>query len=323
MALLATALVKIRVLRRPMPLFGEWNVTFRCNLRCKYCGACNAAADELGTDDVQRGLDTLWDLGVRWLTFGGGEPLIRKDIGEILAHARARGFVVFLSTNGWLVPQHMDDLRYVDHVNLSLDGPRAVHDDVRGPGAFDKTLEAAEACRQGGISVSLQCVMSSYNLGVLDDVVAIARAQGLMVMFQPATKWLDSSTEANPIAPPVEPYREAIAHLVELKRSGAPVRNSVAGLEHLAKWPDPTPIWCSAGVLTFSIEPDGTMLACHQAQVGRFLKGHRPGTALDVQYADLSVPKGCVQCWCAPMVELALLFSLRPAALWNALRSYL
>ncbi len=98
--LAASALVKIHLLRQRVPLFVSWNVTFRCNLRCAYCAACEVDREELGTEQVLRGLDGLWKVGTRWVTFGGGEPLIREDCGEILRYAREKGFQVYLSTNG-------------------------------------------------------------------------------------------------------------------------------------------------------------------------------------------------------------------------------
>jgi MoaA/NifB/PqqE/SkfB family radical SAM enzyme len=80
-------------------LFVLWSITFRCNLRCQYCAAFEVRRDELGTDEVLAGLDTLRAIGARWVTSGGGEPLVRKDIGEIVRHARGAG-TDFLAATG-------------------------------------------------------------------------------------------------------------------------------------------------------------------------------------------------------------------------------
>jgi MoaA/NifB/PqqE/SkfB family radical SAM enzyme len=318
---LGRAWIGVQILRKRIPLFAEWNLTFRCNLRCRYCGACDAPRDELACGEILRGLDQLWTLGTRWITFGGGEPLLRDDIKEILQYAAAKGFHVFLSTNGSLLPKKQDVLEWVDHVNISLDGAKAVHDAVRGAGAFDRALEAVQLCRQRGTGVSLACVLSSENLGSVVECIEIARENACTIQFQPATAWLDSSTRANPLAPAPEAYRETIRQIIALKKSGAPIRNSVPGLQHLLNWPAPARIWCSAARLTLSIEPDGALLACHQAQVGSFLAGKEPGGEIADQYRQARAPKNCRQCWCAPMVELALVFSLRPGAILNAFRT--
>jgi MoaA/NifB/PqqE/SkfB family radical SAM enzyme len=325
-ATMAAALFRIHVLRRRAPLFVSWNITFHCNLHCKYCNTHTIRRKEWDVPQILAGLDTLWGQGVRWITFGGGEPFLKKGLGEILAHAKGLGFNVFLSTNGWLASEHRAELAFVDHANISLDGPREVHDLVRGAGAFDKALEGVDVCREEGVSVSLLCVLSKHNLEHVEEVVRIASERGLTVMFQPATRWLNSSEESNPICPPVEEYRATVARLKTLKKGGAPIRNSLGGLDHIAHWPDPTPIWCVAGRLISVLEPDGSVLTCHQAQVGSFLKTGCAECAeapLAERFCGAQIPKGCVQCWCAPLVELALLFSLRPSSVLNAFKTLL
>lgn len=317
---LAAALFKVRVLGRRLPFFVGWNLTFRCDLSCRYCGASSARGPELDAAGVCAGLDALWGLGARWVTFGGGEPLLRADIGEIVTHAVGRGYQVFLSTNGSLAGCKADVVGMVQHVNLSLDGPEPVHDAVRGAGAYGKTMAAVEVCRARGVPFSFQCTMSSENLGHVEAVARLAAGLKSQVMFQPATQWLDSSTSPNPIAPEPGAYREAMDQVVALKRAGLPVRNSYTGLRHLRQWPEPAKIWCPAGALACEIEPDGSLVACHQAQVGLFLEKRCGGGGFDEKFRNAVIPRGCAQCWCAPLVELALVFSLRPEAIYNALR---
>jgi MoaA/NifB/PqqE/SkfB family radical SAM enzyme len=302
------------VLRRNAPLFASWNVTFNCNLYCHYCGTHEVKHNELGTDEIKKGLDKLWSQGVRWLTFSGGEPFIRRDMIELLGYAKRKGFNLFLSTNGWLLPKREEALQWLDHVNLSMDGGREAHDRVRGEGAFDKVLDAVAICRKHNVTVSWQCTLSAHNLGDVKELLDLAKAQGVTVMFHPATMWLDSSLNPNPIAPPVAPYRDTIAQLIRYKKQGYPIRNSIPGLKHLMKWPDKQPIWCSAGAATCTVESNGTMLACHQYE---FAQGK---SQLGVGDPMSALPNriNCAECWCGPLVELGLIYSLRPGAWWNA-----
>lgn len=319
----ASALVRVHVLRQRIPLFVSWNITFRCNLRCKYCASCEVDRDELSTEQVFQGLDALWRAGTRWVTFGGGEPLIRDDIGAVFRHAKQRGFAVYVSTNGALLPRKAEVLNDLDHVNLSLDGRRETHDGVRGAGAFDKAVDAIKLCKERGKDVSLQCVVGTHNLERVSEAVDIASELGVSVMFQPSMRWMSSSLKPNPLAPEPEPYRKAIAAIVELKRNGAPIRNSYAGLAHIARWPNPTPIWCVGGRLIAVVEADGSMLACHQCEVGQFLNGKAAQGRLDNVFKSMAQPLGCVQCWCAPIVELSLLFSLKREPIINAFQRIL
>ena len=317
----AAVLFKVHVLKRRIPLFLSWNITFRCNLQCKYCASCDAPRDELDTAQVLAGLDTVWDLGTRWITFGGGEPLVRTDIGEIFEYAKRKGFQIYISTNGVLVPAKSRELACVDHVNISMDGYREVHDSIRGEGAFDKAVEAIGVCKDLEIPVSLQCVLSKHNLDKVHEPIDIAAQHAVYVMFQPAGKWMSSSMKPNPLAPEHEPYRAAIEEVIRLKRQGAPVRNSIPGLQHLACWPNNARIWCVAGRLISIVEADGSVLACHQCQIAEFLEGKAGKGITGEQFKNLDVPKNCTQCWCAPLVELAMIFTLRPSAVLNAIRT--
>ena len=316
----ALALLKIRVFHKRIPLFVSWNITFRCNLHCLYCGSCDAPQAELDTQEVLDGLEILWGLGTRWITFGGGEPLLRKDLGDIVRRSKEIGFRTYLSTNGWRVADKTEELKHVDHVNLSLDGTREAHDRVRGAGAYDKAMEALKTCKAIGVPVSLQFVLNRYNLDAVDHAVATASEYNVPIMFQPATKWLSTSLKENPIAPDTQSYRKAVARIADLKRQGAPVRNSHAGLRHLACWPEPRSLFCVAGRAMAILEPDGSMLACHQCQVGQFLEGADKTGDMAEKFRELRLPKQCAQCWCAPVVELCLFFSLHPEAMCNAFK---
>lgn len=316
-----TTIVKLHLLHKYIPLFVSWNITFRCNLRCLYCASCDAPKEELPTDEVIHGLDALWRVGTRWITFGGGEPLVRSDMGEILQYSRKKGFQTYISTNGWLVSEKKEWLHHnVKHANISLDGPQEVHDQVRGEGAYEKAVESVRICQSMNISVSLQCVLNRYNLNCVDETVNTAKQLRVPIMFQPATKWLSSSLKENPIAPDTKLYRETIRHIVELKRGGAPIRNSFTGLRHLAMWPDPQPIFCVAGRTMAIVEPDGSLLSCHQHQIKQFLDRNALKGSFLANFSQLDLPKRCVQCWCAPIVELCLFFSLHPEAMVNAFR---
>jgi MoaA/NifB/PqqE/SkfB family radical SAM enzyme len=317
-AAIAAAFWKIRVLKKRIPYFAAWNLTFRCNLNCMYCGVNDVRIPEWSTRQILQGLDQLWELGTRWITFGGGEPLLREDVGEVFDYAKRKGFQVYLSTNGSLASRRAEQVRGVDHVNLSLDGEREVHDRIRGKGAFDNAVKALEAFQGVGVPVSLLCVLSKHNLDQAEKVIGIAAEHGVRAMFQPAERLLHTSRAPNPICPPVDDYRRTISRLLELKKQGAAIRNSAAGLKHLARWPDPCRLRCPAGALVSVIEPDGTMVACHllQYDAGK-LSNSKP---LAVQFQTMPTPTDCEQCWCAPLVELSLLLSLRPEPLLNAFR---
>lgn len=314
--------MKTKILGINAPLFVEWNLTFRCPYQCLYCGSREVNVNELDTNEILERLDILQKIGVRWITFGGGEPLIRKDIMKILEHAKSLGLNVFLSSTGVNIEKYDEIEKYVDHINLSFDGPQEIHDKIRGEGTYNRLFQVVDFCKSKNISMSFLCVISKLNINNLDYVLHKAKEENIKVMFQPATLHLDSSLTPNPIAPSKNDYNEAIKCIVNRKKQGYPVRNSFAGLNYLNNWPNPSKIWCSAGRLTCAIEPDGTILSCHLFETWELYKQKKDkGNIEEFEKIinKLKVPTGCTTCWCAPVVELALIWNLNPSALWNAL----
>ena len=156
--------------RKPPGPVVIWNLIRRCNLNCKHCYSLSADVDfpgELSTEEVFEVMDDLKAFGVPVLILSGGEPLLRPDIFEISARAKAQGFYVGLSTNGALIDRPMSrriaEIGY-DYVGISLDGIGAVHDSFRRQeGAFDASLQGVRLCHEHGIKVGLRYTMTEQN----------------------------------------------------------------------------------------------------------------------------------------------------------------
>lgn len=314
----ALVLFKARLLKKRTPLLISWDITFRCNQKCKYCGTWASRCPELSTGEVLRSIDEFYKLGTRWITFTGGEPLLRDDLQQIVGHAKNKGIRVFVSSNGWRVPEKIAQLKACDRITLSLDGPADVHDSIRGEGSFSKVIEAVVSCRDNRVPVGLTCVLSKYNLGCVDHVINIASKQKIKVIFQPARRLLAYSSQPNPVIPPVEGYRQTMEKLIRYKKTGAPIANSLTGLRHLSRWPSPTRIWCSAGVLACNVEPDGFVVPCEEAH--RFIVDRDAQLKKSVRDRFFNLSSvNCSQCWCAPFVEINLISSFDLEPLLNLL----
>jgi len=160
-----------------------WNLVRRCNLTCRHCYSISADKDfpgELSTAEVFAVMDDLRAFGVPVLILSGGEPLLRADLFEIAARARALGFYTGLSSNGTLIDDAMAGRIAAvgfDYVGISLDGIAATHDRFRRlAGAFDRSLRAVRLCRDLGIKVGVRYTMTEDNaadlpalLRLLDD----------------------------------------------------------------------------------------------------------------------------------------------------------
>jgi heme d1 biosynthesis radical SAM protein NirJ len=163
-----------------------WNLTRRCNLKCRHCYA--VAADqhfpgELTTEEAYRVLDDLVDFGIPALILSGGEPLARADTLDIARRSKAAGLYTALSSNGTPIVGHVADAVAdigFDYVGISLDGIGATNDWFRGQsGAFAEALAGVRACVARGIKVGLRFTITSDNAGQLPDLLALADAEGV------------------------------------------------------------------------------------------------------------------------------------------------
>ncbi|TCZ55999.1 heme d1 biosynthesis radical SAM protein NirJ [Roseicella aquatilis] len=161
-----------------------WNLIRRCNLNCRHCYSISADVDfpgELTTAQVFAVMDDLRAFGVPALILSGGEPLLRPDIFEISARAKALGFYVGLSTNGTAIDAPMADriagIGY-DYVGISLDGLEPTHDRFRRqPGAFAASLAGVRHCRERGLKVGLRFTITRDNAAELPALLDLAEAE--------------------------------------------------------------------------------------------------------------------------------------------------
>ncbi len=161
-----------------------WNLIRRCNLNCKHCYTVSADTDfkgELATEEVFTVMDDLKAYGVPALILSGGEPLLRPDIFEITARAKALGFYVGLSTNGTLINDTNIGVIAAagyDYVGISLDGIGATHDGFRRKeGAFDASLRAARLCRDAGLKIGIRFTLTLENAHQLPDLLTLCEEE--------------------------------------------------------------------------------------------------------------------------------------------------
>jgi MoaA/NifB/PqqE/SkfB family radical SAM enzyme len=141
---LGSYFVKTIIAGKKKPIFVSWEITVKCNLRCKYCNSWLRNYTELNTEDVFRTISTLSRMGTRVIRITGGEPLLRNDIVDIINYIYSLGIFVALSTNGILFPEKIAKINKLDSVTISLDGPEKIHDSIRGEGSYNKAIQAID-----------------------------------------------------------------------------------------------------------------------------------------------------------------------------------
>src|SRR4030043_1223427 len=146
---------------RRVPLFCGHKLTYNCNLRCKMCPFWKRSSQDSSIEREKAILQWIYDSGACGIAFEGGEPLLRKDLVEILAFSRSLPLHTSLITNGTLLESRIDDVApYINGVvYVSLDGLEKTHDAIRGVrGSFRKAVRGIGAARKK-VSVTINTTL--------------------------------------------------------------------------------------------------------------------------------------------------------------------
>jgi len=151
----------------------------RCNCRCMMCDIWQIRqVREITVQDLARHLESIRALRVRWVVFSGGEPQMHTDVAALAHLIRAEGIRVTLLTAGLLLePYARSVVDTIDDVIVSLDGPREVHNQIRGvPKAFDRLAQGVRALRKlrADFVVRARSTVQKANYRHLRDTVRTA-----------------------------------------------------------------------------------------------------------------------------------------------------
>jgi len=136
---------------------------FQCNLSCTGCGKI-ACTEELVTKrlTVSECIAASEECGCPVVSIAGGEPLLHRDMPEIVRSLNQRGRFVYLCTNGLLLKKRMDDYVPSPYFTFSihLDGNRERHDAMAGmAGVFDSAVDGVKAACERGFRVTINCTL--------------------------------------------------------------------------------------------------------------------------------------------------------------------
>ena len=315
-------IVQQKFLDQKVPMAVTMAVTFRCTLRCKYCRIWKKAGEEMSTSQVMAAIDELAEAGTSRLGITGGEPLLRHDIGTIVARAKERNLFTTLFTNGTLVDQHMETLKQVDTVLLSLDGPVEIHDKMRGKGSHEAALRALELMSAKGIKVWTNTVVTNKNTHVVDYVLDLVKRHDAHAVFQPIFEhsYTIKGQDVEQLAAGRADYAALIDDLLARKRAGEPVFNSVPSLEFLREPVfEPEKRKCLASRAYCAVTPDGHVAPCQVLlQQEGLPDGRKVGFVEAFRRAHKPTP--CHGCFCFATIEGDLLFNLDPPTVGNTVR---
>ena len=255
---------------RRRPVLVHFEVTMRCNARCGFCDywktPADARAHELASfADAARYFNPLM------VTFTGGEPLLRRDLEEIVAAVSAAvrlKYVTLITHGGMLSAERAKSLwdAGVNQFNISLDYLDGRHDTARGiPGLVDRIMAAIPAMRAQGIdNIRFNTVIKHDNLDDLVPIVERAADLGCGVNFSVFTALKNGNRDHLIRADQVQRLDAVIGNLLDFKRRRRGVITSsdyyLRQIPRFVRGETTEP--CRSGMRTIHIDPTGHVKRC-------------------------------------------------------------
>jgi len=256
------------------PLAVLLELTHRCPLSCPYCSnplQLVGMREELATADWLRVLDQAAELGVLQVHYSGGEPTLRKDLPELLRHARALGLYCNLITSGvGVTRERLQELQQagLDHLQLSIqDSQAAGADRIAGyAGSHERKLALARWCGELDLPLTLNAVVHRHNAERVAQMIELALELGAGRLEVAHTQYYGWGLSNRAALMPTRAQLDAVTAVVEDARQRLRGRLTIDYVtpDYYARRPKA----CMGGWAQrfVNITPDGKVLPCHAAE---------------------------------------------------------
>jgi len=232
---MAQRAVQLRARGGPPFLIGHF-VTNRCNNKCKSCLWRHNDWEDVPLDDLKDFYMQAAELGFLGTFLSGGEPFLRKDIGELARFIKeeAKMEILFI-TSGWWLEERMDEvLPYLTMMMWSIDSAKAErHDEIRGmPGIFDRLIRGIRRIKKEYPDLSCQtnCCAQKGIADEIDDLLKLHQDLDVQISFDVISDFRHDGngghfTETN-MGMPLPELKGVCEYLIQKKQEGAPILNS-------------------------------------------------------------------------------------------------
>ena len=277
------------------PRFVVWELTLRCNMRCRHCGsdAGTTRGHELEPDEALKLCDELGALNCERLTLLGGEPFLRRDWEAITTRLQDNGVRVNVITNGWVTA----DRSWVQRIKdaglttfaISIDGYREKHDELRCmPSSYDRILKSYDLANQiGGLNLAGVTTITKLCINDLEKIYEMLVDKGVRLWQMQLVTPQGRMAKDDPILPTTEDLHYLYDFIAEKKTErklridpadnigyygpwevDEGFRSSIKG--HVCFWNG-----CQAGCQVMGIEANGDIKGClSQPTEPQFIEGN-------------------------------------------------
>jgi MoaA/NifB/PqqE/SkfB family radical SAM enzyme len=182
------------MLRRTLFFCNYWT-TYKCNSKCEFCKIWKDDKLKNTLDasykNARKNLDDLKKIGVKTIDFTGGEPLLNKELFDLLSYAKKRDFFIKLSTNGLLYPQKADELKGLpNRIYISFDTTDPdEYERIRGIDGFSKVLESIEIAKRMNQELCLLYTVTNENIKNISSIVEFCKKNKVTLYIHPCFQY--------------------------------------------------------------------------------------------------------------------------------------
>lgn len=148
-------------------------ITHACNMACSHCFQGNSDGMHAQSEKIVHALEKLKQYGFDKILLTGGECTTHPHFLEILKQSKKTGFRTGVFTNGFELGHTV--LPLVDYISLSLDGTEPVHDTIRKPDSYRRTIDALELCKCNKIETHVQITLQKNNIGDITNLIPVLK----------------------------------------------------------------------------------------------------------------------------------------------------
>ncbi|MGA9678190.1 MAG: pyrroloquinoline quinone biosynthesis protein PqqE [Mycobacterium sp.] len=258
----------------PDPLALVAELTYACPLHCPYCSnptelSRAARKGELCTEEWDDIMAQAAALGVLQVGFSGGEPLVRRDLEQIIAAAHRNSLYTNLITGGSMLNStRLSRLQAagLDHVQISLqDGDPLNANRIAGANAHEQKLRAAREVRASGLALTLNVVIHRYNIDRLEAIVDLCVEFGAQRLELAHTQYYGWAAKNQSLLMPTRDQVLLADAVVGRVRRKYEDRVKITYVLSDIYQELPKPCMGGWGLKAMVIAPDGRVMPCHAA----------------------------------------------------------
>ena len=249
-------------------------LTYACPLQCPYCSNPVDYAQhssELSTEEWKRVFTEARALGAVQLGLSGGEPLTRKDLPELIQHARSLGYYINLISSGYgLTESKIAALKDagLDHIQISIQAPeKELNDLLAGTESFDQKKRVAKIIKQQGYPMVLCVVIHRKNIHLMQAILEMAEELEADYLELANTQYYGwAHLNRSELLPSREQFIEA-EHIAQAYKEKVKGKMKIYYVVPDLYEDRPKPCMNGWGTTFLTIAPDGMALPCHEARI--------------------------------------------------------